>query len=76
LKQDSEKRKLLITKRSNLKKKLNFLKNKKENAKEHLRLQLNLAMEMSTLKKQKPILKNGKKEKLPKMLKLRKESQI
>jgi hypothetical protein len=73
LKQDSEKRKLLITKRSNLKKKLNFLKNKKENAKEHLRLQLNLAMEMSTLKKQKPILKNGKKEKLPKILKSKKE---
>jgi len=73
LKQDSEKRKLLITKRSNLKKKLNFLKNKKENAKEHLKLQLNLAMEMSTLKKQKPILKNGKKEKLPKILKSKKE---
>jgi hypothetical protein len=73
LKQDSEKRKLLITKRSNLKKKLNFLKNKKENAKEHLRLQLNLAMEMSTLKKQKPILKNGKKKKLPKILKSKKE---
>jgi len=73
LKQDSEKRKLLITKRSNLKKKLNFLKHKKENAKEHLSLQLNLAMEMSSLKKQKPILKKGKKEKLPKILKSKKE---
>jgi hypothetical protein len=30
-------------------------------------------MEMSTLKKQKPILKNGKKEKLPKILKSKKE---
>jgi hypothetical protein len=31
---------------------------------------------MNTLKKQKPILKNGRKEKLLKMLRLKKESQI
>jgi hypothetical protein len=66
----------LHTKRSNLKKKLSFLKDKKKNVKEHSRLQLDLVIVMRTLKKQKLILKNGKKEKLPKMLKLRKELQI
>jgi len=66
----------LHTKRSNLKKKLSFLKDKKKNVKEHSRLQLDLVIVMRTQKKQKPILKNGKKEKLLKMLKLRKELQI
>jgi hypothetical protein len=76
LKQGSEKRKLLIIKRSNLKKKLSFLKDKNKNAKELSRLQLDLVMEMNTPRKQKPILKNGKKEKLLKMLKLKRKLQI
>jgi hypothetical protein len=33
-------------------------------------------MQMNTLRKQKPILKNGKKERLLKMLRLKKELQI
>jgi hypothetical protein len=76
LKQDSEKRKQEIIKRNNLKKKLNFLKNKNNNVKERLRLQLDLVIEMNTLRKQKPILKNGKKEKLLKMLKFKRKLQI
>lgn len=75
-KQDSEKSRLLIIKRNQLKKKLSSLRDKNKNAKELSRLQLDLAIVMNTLKKQKPILKNGKKEKLKKMLKLKKESQI
>jgi hypothetical protein len=76
LKQDSEKRKQEIIKRNNLKKKLSFLKNKNKNVKERLRLQLDLVIEMNTLRKQKPILKNGKKEKLLKMLKFKRKLQI
>lgn len=75
-KQDSEKSRLLIIKRNQLKKKLSSLRDKNKNAKELSRLQLDLATVMNTLKKQKLILKNGKKEKLKKMLKLKKESQI
>jgi len=41
-----------------------------------LRLQPDLAAEMKTLQKQKLILKNGRKEKLKMLLKLKKESQI
>lgn len=75
-KQDSEKNRLLIFKRNNLKKKLSSLRDKNKNAKEFSRLQLDLATVMKTLKKQKLILKNGRKEKLKKMLKLKIESQI
>lgn len=75
-KQDSEKNRLLIIKRNMLKKKLSSLRDKNKNAKEFSRLQLDLATEMKTLKKQKLILKNGRKEKLKKMLKLKIESQI
>jgi len=75
-KQDSEKSRLLILKRNRLKKKLSSLRDKNKNAKELWRLQLDLPTEMKTLKKQKLILKNGRKEKLKKLLKLKKESQI
>ena len=75
-KQDSEKSRLLIIKRNKLKKKLISLRDKNKNAKELSRLQLDLATVMKTLNKQKLILKNGRKEKLKKMLKLNKESQI
>lgn len=75
-KQDSEKNRLLIIKRNMLKKKLSSLRDKNKNAKEFSRLQLDLATVMKTLKKQKLILKNGRKEKLKKMLKLKIESQI
>jgi len=75
-KQDSEKSRLLILKRNRLKKKLSSLRDKNKNAKELWRLQLDLPTKMKTLKKQKLILKNGRKEKLKKLLKLKKESQI
>jgi len=56
LKQDSEKRELLTIKRDNLKKKLSSLRDNKEKLREPLRLQLDLAMKMKTLRKQRPIL--------------------
>jgi len=59
----------LIIKRNQLKKKLISLRDKNKNAKELSRLHLGLATVMNTLKKQKLILKNGRKEKLKKMLK-------
>jgi hypothetical protein len=75
-KQDSEKSRLLIIKRNQLKKKLSSLRNKNKNAKELSRLQLDLAIVMNTQNKQKLILKNGRKGKLKKMLKLKRELQI
>jgi hypothetical protein len=76
LKQDSEKRRLLIIKRNQLKKKLSSLRYKNKNAKELSRLQLDLVIVMNTQNKQKLILKNGRKEKLKKMHKKKKELQI
>lgn len=75
LKQDLEKRELLTIKRDNLKKKLSSLRDNKEKLKEPLRLQLDLDMKMKTLRKQRPILKNGRKEKLLKTSRLKKKSQ-
>lgn len=75
LKQDSEKRELLTIKRDNLKKKLSSLRDNKEKLREPLRLQLDLAMKMKTLRKQRPILQNGRKEKLLKTGRLKKKSQ-
>jgi len=66
----------LNSKRNKLKKRLNSLRDKNRNAKELLKLQLDLAMEMITLWKQKPILQNGRKKKLLKTLRLKKELKI
>jgi hypothetical protein len=66
----------LNSKRNKLQKRLNFLRDKNRNAKELLKLQLDLAMEMKTLWKQKPIQKNGRKKKLLKTLRLKKELKI
>jgi hypothetical protein len=66
----------LNSKRNKLKKRLNSLRDKNRNAKELLKLQLDLAMEMITLWKQKPILLNGRKKKLLKTLRLKKELKI
>lgn len=75
-KQDSEKKRQLISQRNKLKRRLCSLRDKNKNVEELLRPQLDLAMEMNTLRKQKPILQNGRKERIPKTLRLKKESQI
>jgi hypothetical protein len=55
-KQDLEKKRLLNSKRNKLKRRLSSLRDNNRKAKELLMLQLDLAMEMKTLRKQKLIL--------------------